>query len=129
MGSTVSVPQTRTMNGAELSADDAWETLRKYGGWHLARDSLTRFRYGDGMSHARALAFQLCLAIIPGAIALVGLSAVVVVPQLDRALPGDGRSRRSWKPAEPAAPSPRTPTRDPPRRRSGSPWWARSARP
>ena len=27
------------MNGEELSADHAWTTLRKYGRWHLARDS------------------------------------------------------------------------------------------
>jgi YihY family inner membrane protein len=74
------------MSGAELAADDAWETLRKYGGWHFARDSLIRFRYGDGMSHARALAFQLCLAIIPGAIALVGLSALVHQEELGRVL-------------------------------------------
>ncbi|MEO3873497.1 YihY/virulence factor BrkB family protein [Nonomuraea sp. B12E4] len=86
MGSTVTVPQTRTMDGEELSADDAWETLRKYGGWHFVSDSLVRFRYGDGMSHARALAFQLCLAIIPGAIALVGLSAVTDQEELGRVL-------------------------------------------
>ena len=96
----MSVPQTRTMKGDELSADDAWATLRKYGGWHLTRDSLVRFRYGDGMSHARALAFQMCLAIIPGAIALVGLSSVTDQEQLGRVLeltlsrlaPGDGAS-------------------------------------
>ncbi|NUW45984.1 YihY/virulence factor BrkB family protein [Nonomuraea rhodomycinica] len=98
MGSTVSVPQTRTMKGDELSADDAWATLRKYGGWHLTRDSLVRFRYGDGMSHSRALAFQICLAIIPGAIALVGLSSVTHQEELGQVLeltlrrlaPGDG---------------------------------------
>ncbi|WP_336207238.1 YihY/virulence factor BrkB family protein [Nonomuraea sp. LPB2021202275-12-8] len=94
----MSVPQTRTMRGDELSADDAWATLRKYGGWHLTRDSLVRFRYGDGMSHSRALAFQICLAIIPGAIALVGLSSVTDQEQLGQVLeltlsrlaPGDG---------------------------------------
>ncbi|SDM63511.1 YihY/virulence factor BrkB family protein [Nonomuraea jiangxiensis] len=86
MGSTVTVPQTRTMDGEELSADDAWETLRKYGVWHFVRDSLIRFRYGDGMSHSRALAFQLCLAIIPGAIAVVGLSAVTDQRELGRVL-------------------------------------------
>jgi YihY family inner membrane protein len=64
------------MSGEELSADDAWTTLREYGAWPLARDSWIRFRYGDGMSHSRALAFQMCLSIVPGAIALVGLSSV-----------------------------------------------------
>ncbi|MGA5763112.1 YihY/virulence factor BrkB family protein [Nonomuraea bangladeshensis] len=82
----MTVPQTRTMSGEELSADDAWATMRSYGGWQLVRDSLVRFRYGDGMSHARALAFQLCLAIIPGTIALVGLSEVTDHGQLGRVL-------------------------------------------
>ncbi|SET64412.1 YihY family inner membrane protein [Nonomuraea wenchangensis] len=74
------------MSGEELSADDAWATMRNYGGWQLVRDSLVRFRYGDGMSHARALAFQLCLAIIPGTIALVGLSEVTDHGRLGRVL-------------------------------------------
>ncbi len=77
MGTATKVPQTRTMNGEELSADHAWTTLRKYGRWHLVRDSVARFRYGEGMTNARALAFQICLSIIPGAIALVGLSSVI----------------------------------------------------
>jgi uncharacterized BrkB/YihY/UPF0761 family membrane protein len=54
------------MDGEELSAEDAWGTLRRYGGWQLVRDSVTRFRYGDGMTNARALAFQICLSVIPG---------------------------------------------------------------
>ncbi|MET9069334.1 YihY/virulence factor BrkB family protein [Streptosporangium sandarakinum] len=65
------------MSGEELSADHAWVTLRRYGRWHLVRDSFARFRYGEGMTNSRALAFQICLSIIPGAIALVGLSSVV----------------------------------------------------
>ncbi|MEV0581872.1 YihY/virulence factor BrkB family protein [Nonomuraea sp. NPDC050310] len=95
MGSATLVPQTRTM---ELSADDAWTTLRQYGFRHLAHDSFVRFRYGDGMSHSRALAFQLCLSIIPGTIALVGLSSVthqehlgqVLELALARLAPGEG---------------------------------------
>ncbi|MBB2914623.1 YihY family inner membrane protein [Streptosporangium becharense] len=74
------------MNGEELSADHAWVALRKYGRWHLVRDSFTRFRYGDGMTNSRALAFQICLSIIPGAIALVGLSSVVDQEALGRVL-------------------------------------------
>lgn len=65
------------MSGDELSADDAYAAIKRYGGWHLVRDSIVRFRYGDGVSHARALAFQVLLAIIPGAIAVVGLSSVL----------------------------------------------------
>ncbi|MFC4589150.1 YihY/virulence factor BrkB family protein [Sphaerisporangium corydalis] len=99
MGTATTVPQTRSMSGEELSADDAWVTLRRYGGWHLVRDSFVRFRYGDGFSHSRALAFQICLAIIPGAIAAVGLSSWLhqerlgqVVQRTIRAiLPGSGR--------------------------------------
>ncbi|WP_246267355.1 YihY/virulence factor BrkB family protein [Nonomuraea typhae] len=82
----------------ELSADHAWSTLRAYGLRRLAHDSFVRFRYGDGMSHSRALAFQMCLSIIPGAIALVGLSSVTHQEQLatilqlslSRLAPGEG---------------------------------------
>jgi YihY family inner membrane protein len=67
------VPETRLMADEELSADDAWRTLRRKGGWHLFRDAFVRFRYGDGFSHSRAFAFQLCLAVVPFLIALTGL--------------------------------------------------------
>ncbi|MEU4701097.1 YihY/virulence factor BrkB family protein [Nonomuraea dietziae] len=95
MGSATLVPQTRTM---ELSADDAWTTLKQYGMRRLAHDSFVRFRYGDGMSHSRALAFQLCLSIIPGTIALVGLASLahqehlgqVLQQALSNLAPGEG---------------------------------------
>ncbi|SDY39265.1 YihY family inner membrane protein [Micromonospora pattaloongensis] len=74
MSSTRMVPETRLMADQELSADDAWHTLRRHGGWHLLRDAFVRFRYGDGFSHARALALQLCLAVVPFLIALTGLT-------------------------------------------------------
>nr|BFE79106.1 hypothetical protein GCM10020093_017070 [Planobispora longispora] len=86
MGTATQVPQTQSMSGEELSADHAWATLRAYGGWHLVRDSYTRFRYGDGLTNSRALAFQICLSIIPGAIALVGLSSVIGQERLGRVL-------------------------------------------
>ncbi|MGI5522550.1 YihY/virulence factor BrkB family protein [Micromonospora sp. CA-259024] len=73
MSSTRIVPETRLMADEELSADDAWHTLRRQGGWHLLRDAFIRFRYGDGFSHARAFALQLCLAVVPFLIALTGL--------------------------------------------------------
>jgi YihY family inner membrane protein len=73
VSSTRLVPETRCMPNEELSADDAWHTLRRHGGWHLLRDAFIRFRYGDGFSHSRALAMQLCLAVIPFLIALTGL--------------------------------------------------------
>jgi YihY family inner membrane protein len=61
------------MPDEELSADDAWHTLRRHGGWGLLRDAFVRFRYGDGFSHSRAFALQLCLAVVPFLIALTGL--------------------------------------------------------
>ncbi|MFG2103516.1 YihY/virulence factor BrkB family protein [Micromonospora echinaurantiaca] len=73
MSSTRMVPETRLMADEELSADDAWHTLRREGGWHLLRDAFIRFRYGDGFSHSRAFALQLCLAVVPFMIALTGL--------------------------------------------------------
>ncbi|TDC36734.1 YihY/virulence factor BrkB family protein [Micromonospora sp. KC213] len=73
MSSTRLVPETRLMAARELSADDAWHTLRRHGGWCLLRDAFVRFRYGDGFSHSRALALQLCLAVVPFMIALTGL--------------------------------------------------------
>ncbi|MCG5440593.1 YihY/virulence factor BrkB family protein [Micromonospora foliorum] len=73
MSSTRIVPETRLMADEELSADDAWRTLRRQGGWHLLRDAFIRFRYGDGFSHSRAFALQLCLAVVPFMIALTGL--------------------------------------------------------
>ena len=75
MSSTEPVPQTRDMSGDELSADDAFLALKRYGRWPLIRDAFVRFRYGDGFSHSRAFAFQLCLAIVPFLIALSGLAA------------------------------------------------------
>lgn len=67
------VPETQLMAHDQLSADDAWHTLTRYGGWHLLRDAFIRFRYGDGFSHSRATALQLCLAVVPFLIALTGL--------------------------------------------------------
>jgi YihY family inner membrane protein len=77
MSSVTRVPQTRTMSGADLSADDARTTLRDYGRLKLVTDSFIRFRYGDGFSHSRALGLQLVLSLVPLAIAFVGLSSMV----------------------------------------------------
>src|SRR5689334_20514991 len=74
MSSPEPVPETRMMPGDELSADDAFLALKHYGRWPLLRDAFVRFRYGDGFSHSRALALQLCLAIVPFLIALSGLA-------------------------------------------------------
>ncbi|MET7745676.1 YihY/virulence factor BrkB family protein [Streptomyces sp. NPDC005385] len=77
MGTATKVPETRDMTGEDLSADDALASLRRYGSWRLVRDSFVRFRYADGFSHSRALALQMVLAVIPLAIAFVGLSSAV----------------------------------------------------
>ncbi|WP_331767095.1 YihY/virulence factor BrkB family protein [Embleya sp. NBC_00896] len=77
MGTATRVPQTRDMIGSELSADEAWMTLRRYGNWALVRDAFLRFRYADGFTHSRALALQVVLSILPLAIAVVGLSRIV----------------------------------------------------
>ncbi|MFJ4963836.1 hypothetical protein EES43_28620 [Streptomyces sp. ADI96-02] len=74
MGTATRVPVTRDMTGDELSADEALAALRRYGRWPLLRDAFVRFRYADGFSHARALALQTVLAVIPLVIAFVGLS-------------------------------------------------------
>lgn len=73
MSSTKIVPETRLMADEELSADDAWHTLRRRAAGTLLRDAFIRFRYGDGFSHSRAFALQLCLAVVPFLIALTGL--------------------------------------------------------
>ncbi|MFF9476897.1 YihY/virulence factor BrkB family protein [Streptomyces roseolus] len=77
MGTATRVPQRRDVRGEELSGDEAWASLRRYGGWRLARDSFVRFRYADGFSHSRALALQTVLSIVPLAIAAIGLSGVL----------------------------------------------------
>jgi YihY family inner membrane protein len=74
MTTTTRVPVTHDMSGDELGADDAWTTVRHYGWWPLVKEAFTRFRYADGFSHSRALGLQYCLALIPLAIAIVGLS-------------------------------------------------------
>ena len=41
----------------------------------LLLDSFVRFRYADGFSHSRALAFQVALSVVPFLLALSGLAA------------------------------------------------------
>ncbi|WP_328923365.1 YihY/virulence factor BrkB family protein [Streptomyces sp. NBC_00190] len=83
MGTATRVPQRSEVEaveaelrteGADLSGEEAWAALCRYGGWSLVRDSFIRFRYADGFSHSRALALQTVLSIVPFAIAVIGLS-------------------------------------------------------
>ena len=77
MSTATRVPETITLSGDELSADDAVTTLRRYGRWKLVKNSFIRFRYADGFTNARALALQFCLSFIPLIIAVVGLSSAL----------------------------------------------------
>jgi YihY family inner membrane protein len=65
------------MIGEELSGDEAFTALRRYGGLRLLTDSFARFRYADGFTHARALAFQVVVGLVPCTVALVGLATSV----------------------------------------------------
>lgn len=67
----------------ELEGDDALETLRRCGRRRLIVDAITRFRAADGFSHARALAFQATLTLLPALIALVGFASALDQDQSD----------------------------------------------
>ena len=77
MSSVRPVPETGLMSDDELSADDAWPTVRHHGLRALLAAAFVRFRYGDGFSHARAFAFQLALATVPLIIAGAGLATAI----------------------------------------------------
>jgi YihY family inner membrane protein len=61
------------MPGEDFTVDRARRLLSS-GVWQLLKSAFVRFRYGDGFSHARAIALQMCLSLIPLAIALIGLA-------------------------------------------------------
>ncbi|MFZ4300397.1 YihY/virulence factor BrkB family protein [Streptomyces cinereoruber] len=84
LGEIRAVEAELRLQGETLSGEDAWATLRRYGGWALVRDSFVRFRYADGFSHSRALALQTVLAILPFAIAVIGLSGVLHTEDVGR---------------------------------------------
>jgi YihY family inner membrane protein len=86
MSTATRVPETITLSGDELSADDAVTTLRRYGRWNLVKNSFIRFRYADGFTNARALALQLCLSFIPLIIAVVGLSSALHQEKVGRVI-------------------------------------------
>ncbi len=77
MSSVSTVEEIVGLDGEQLTARDAWRTVRSYGWWRLVRESFIRFRYGDGFSHSRALGLQLALAAVPLVIAAVGLSSAL----------------------------------------------------
>jgi YihY family inner membrane protein len=73
MSTAATVPAT----AGELEGDEALETIRETGIRDLLRDSFIRFRYADGFSHARALAFQIVLTLLPGLITVVAFARVL----------------------------------------------------
>lgn len=75
----------RVPDRGELTARDAWRAVRD-ARWSFWREAFARFRYGDGFSHSRALALQLCLSFIPLVIATVGLSGALATEELGRVL-------------------------------------------
>jgi YihY family inner membrane protein len=87
---------TRVPETYELTGDDARKTLSSTGTLALLRDSFVRMRAADGFSHARALAFTTSLALVQGAIVLVGLASAfgetgfnkAIVDAIETAVPG-----------------------------------------
>lgn len=94
------VPVTTEMDGSELDAEDAWRVARQHGLRRIAVESCVRFRYGDGFTNSRALALQICLAVVPFMLALTGLvadidqekPALVVAKTIGAISPGSGGS-------------------------------------
>ncbi len=77
----MTAPVTRVPDEGERSAADAWRAVRA-ARWSFWKEAFARFRFGDGFSHARALALQLSLAFIPLVIATVGLSGALATEGL-----------------------------------------------
>ena len=86
MSTAAPVPETHDLEG-----DDAFETLREVGHGRLLRDSFVRFRYADGFSHSRALAFQIVLTVIPTLIAIVGFAQALGQESVTKVLTGTVR--------------------------------------
>jgi YihY family inner membrane protein len=72
VSTATSVPSTIGLEG-----DDALHTLRATGRRTLLVDAFDRFRAADGFSHARALAFQLALTLVPAVITLIGFATAL----------------------------------------------------
>jgi YihY family inner membrane protein len=69
--------QTTASHVPEISspdAEDLRDALHQSSIGELMQDSFVRFRYADGFSFARSMAFQVVLAIIPGLIFVVALA-------------------------------------------------------
>jgi YihY family inner membrane protein len=91
MSTANQVPETWGLGG-----DDARQTLQRTGRWALIRDAFKRFRYADGFSHARSMAYATTLVFLESIIAFVGLASVLgsgglsrlIVKTLQKIVPG-----------------------------------------
>jgi YihY family inner membrane protein len=70
MSTASPVPETYQLDGERALA-----TMRHAKVSLLARDAGARLRWADGFSHSRAMAFQIVLTLIPGAIVVVALAS------------------------------------------------------
>lgn len=86
MSSVNKVPQTAVLPPERTTGRSALVTVQHAGARGLLTQSFIRFRYGDGFSHARALALQIALAVIPLVIAFVGLSDTIGTTRLGETL-------------------------------------------
>lgn len=71
---------------ADLEGNDVISELRQVNYWQLLKDAFIRFRFADGFSFARSLAFQLVLTIVPGVVFFVGLAAIMGEGRLQSAI-------------------------------------------
>lgn len=74
MSSVTLVPEMALAEKDEVDAGDATEVLARLSKKEILTESFERFRYADGFSYARSLAFQSVMAIIPGIIFVVALA-------------------------------------------------------
>lgn len=72
MSTVTYVPETY-----ELEGDDAAETMARVERWELMKRSALRFRYADGFSFARAVAFQVVLTLFPTVIVAVAVAVAI----------------------------------------------------
>lgn len=75
------IPETLDLDG-----EAAAETLAQVNSWDLMRDAFVRFRFADGFSYARSMAFQLVLTLIPGVALAVALAAMIGEGRLQNGL-------------------------------------------
>lgn len=75
------VPET-----AGATGERAVQTVRAVHLRPLLADSARRLRWSDGFSHARALAFQLALTVVPGSIVIVALAGRLRWASLSRSI-------------------------------------------